>query len=164
MHNEVSHALRILLMAAPLALSACVFPGSRPQALITAATPDTVRLGDSVAVRVTVKNISKRSLWMFGGPCSDVFQAVNKAGEQVGSRREGSVCTPVLLLILIEPGQQHEQVDYWLGYSYMMPRKRVTVAPGMYHIVPTVGCCSKDIANRRFVRVRTVESTITVVQ
>ncbi len=162
MHNEVA-VRRHFLIAAVLILPGCVFNRSRPEVLLTAAAPDTVRLGDSVAVRVTVENISKRKLWFEGNHCFGVFQALNNIGEQVGSAYEGLVCAAYSIRVGIAPGTKHEHVAYWLGNSHALPKNRVSVPPGQYRIMPTIICCSVDLI-KGWVHVRTIGSTITVIE
>ena len=155
--------LHCLLVVAPVTFAGCMFGGPRVEAVVTAIAPDTVRLGDSVAIRVTVENISKRRLWLEGNHCFGLFRALNSAGEQVGSAYEGLMCALFSLQVGIAPGAKYERVGYWLGNSLGLPSKRVTVPPGQYTIKPTIGCCSPDML-KRWVPVRTVGSIITVVE
>ncbi len=163
MHNEVIvQALRRCAAMALILLPGCVF-SRPPQAVVIAVAPDTVRLGDSVAIRVTLENISKRPLWFEGNNCYGVFQALNDAGEQVGSAYEGLACAAYSVRVRLDPGRKHEYVAYWLGFSVLPPPKRVTVAPGQYRIVPIVGGFSPNVI-KGWVPARTVGSTVTVVQ
>ncbi|MGQ0642338.1 MAG: hypothetical protein ACT4P6_16445, partial [Gemmatimonadaceae bacterium] len=112
MHNDRRFSIRSCIVAATwVLLAACgLFEESDAEVRLTAHAPASVRLGDSVAVRVTIENISDFPVTYGGNPCPRFFRVLSASGDHAGPPFQTVVCPAIAILRTLAPREQHEYV------------------------------------------------------
>lgn len=154
---------RGLSAAAIVTLGACSLFDEDPALVeLSAITAPSARLGDSVAVRVSLENRSDVPITFQGNTCPRFFRVVSANGEEAGPPYQTVGCLTYSMVITVEPRSQHEYVGYWQARTHGPRFEPVIVRPGRYRIEPVLGI--SDTAGGRRVAIRRAMSTITVVE
>ncbi len=164
MHNERRTAVYRRVFAAFLGfLVGCgLFEESEAEVRLTAQAQPQVRLGDSVAVRVTIENLADFPITYQGNLCPRVFRVLSSSGEDAGPPFRSITCLAIHIPRTLAPREQHEYVRYWQAHTHGPRPEPIVVRSGRYRVEPVVGVMRT--AGARRVDVRYVVSTITVVE
>lgn len=154
---------RCSLLVGVSLLSGCtLFGPAVAHVRLIASAPVSARLGDSVAVRVTLENLAEVPVWFEGNECPRRIRVVGPNGEEAGPAFRTLVCRAYSLRVRVDPGSSHEVVRYWQARTHGPRGEPIVVRPGRYRIEPVVGV--DGTANGYRVVVRYVVATISVVE
>jgi hypothetical protein len=154
--------MRALLLPLVTLFACGLFDESAADVRLAASAVSSVRLGDSVAVRVTIENVSRVPITYEGNVCPRVFRVVSASGEPAGPPFQTIVCLGIHIPMKLAAGEQHEYVRYWQARTHGPRFEPISVRPGRYRVEPVIAVVQNETG--RPVHIRYAVSTITVVE
>lgn len=79
--------------------------------------PRTIARGDTARIQITVRNTSDRTVHLEAGGCPLLYYIENAAGDVVVPEGGDWICTMILQLIDLAPGEARERSEAWTGDS-----------------------------------------------
>lgn len=155
-------SMRALLLPLVTLFGCGLFDEPAADVRLAASAASSVRLGDSVAVRVTIENVSSAPITYEGNVCPRVFRVVSPSGEPAGPPFQTIVCLGIHIPMKVAPGEQHEYVRYWQARPHGPRFEPISVRAGRYRIEPVITVMENEVGRR--VHVRYAVSTITVIE
>ncbi|MGH7713300.1 MAG: hypothetical protein ACREOG_18575 [Gemmatimonadaceae bacterium] len=150
-------------LAAFVLFAGCgLFDESDAEVVLSASAAATVRIGDSVAVTVTIENRSNEPITYQGNLCPRVFRVLSSSGEHAGPPFQTITCLAVHIPVQLAAGERHQFVRYWQARTHGPRFEPIVIQPGRYRIEPSIGV--GQMAGGRRVDVRYVVSTIIVIE
>lgn len=154
--------MRTLLLPLVTLFGCGLFDEPAAEVRLAASAPASVRLGDSVAVRVTLDNLSPVPITYQGNLCPRVFRVLSSSGEHAGPPFQTIVCLGIHITMKLAPGEQHEYVRYWQARPHGPRFEPIRVRAGRYRVEPVINVMQNEVGRR--VHVRHAVSTITVIE
>lgn len=155
-------SMRALLLPLVMLFGCGLFDEPAADVRLAASAPAIVRLGDSVAVRVTLENLSDMPITYQGNLCPRFFRVLSSSGEHAGPPFQTVVCPAIHIPIALAPGGRHEFTRHWQARTHGPRFEPISVRPGRYRVEPVIAVAQTEGGRR--VHVRYVLSTISVVE
>ncbi|MGH7545030.1 MAG: BsuPI-related putative proteinase inhibitor, partial [Gemmatimonadota bacterium] len=102
--------------------------------------PRAIAPGDTARIEITIRNTSDRTVHLEAGGCPLLYYVENAAGDVVVPEGGDWICTMILQLIDLAPGDARERSETWAGESCRWvdgQRKCERLPAGAYRVYAT---------------------------